>query len=146
VTVEVGENLNDDFSGSHLSKGIHHIDGKTALALSRNRHRAGDGLTQGGAFAREREAAKIIVGLLDQKSTFERIAAMPVFVNFLLKYTWTDLKLLDVLRLLPVLGKIKASDIDITGIPSWPQTIGNASAVVYDVEATAELFAEVNSQ
>ena len=146
VTVEVGENLNDDFSGSHLSKGIHHIDGKTALALSRNRHRAGDGSTQGGAFAREREAAKIIVGLLDQKSTFERIAAMPVFVNFLLKYTWTDLKLLDVLRLLPVLGKIKASDIDITGIPSWPQTIGNASAVVYDVEATAELFAEVNSQ
>ena len=103
-------------------------------------------MTQGGAFAREREAAKIIVGLLDQKSTFERIAAMPVFVNFLLKYTWTDLKLLDVLRLLPVLGKIKAADIELAGLPSWPQAIGNASAVVYDVEAAAELFEEIKNQ
>ena len=146
VTVEVGENLNDGFSGCYLSKGVHHIDGKTALSLARDRHRAGDGSTQGGAFAREREAEKIIVGLLDQKSTFERIVAMPAFVNFLLKYTWTDLKLLDVLRLLPVLGKIKAADIELAGLPSWPQTVGNASAVVYDVEAAAELFEEIKNQ
>jgi len=146
VTVEVGENLNDGFSGCYLSKGVHHLDGTNALALSRNRHRAGDGSTQGGAFAREREAAKIIVALLDQKSTFERIVSMPVFVNFLLKYTWTDLKFLDILRLLPVLGKIKAADIELAGIPSWPQAVGNASAVVYDVEATAELFEEIKNQ
>lgn len=146
VTVEVGENLNDGFSGCYLSKGVHHIDGTTALALSRNRHRSGDGSTQGGAFAREREAVKIIVGLLDQKSTFERIVAMPAFVNFLLKYTWTDLKLLDILKLLPLLGKIKAADIELAGLPSWPQAVGNASAVVYDVEAAAELFEEIKNQ
>lgn len=146
VTVEVGENLNDGFSGCYLDKGVHHLDGITALALSRNRHRSGDGSTQGGAFAREREAAKIIVALLDQKSTFERIAAMPVFVNFLLKYTWSDLKFLDVLRLLPVLGKIKSTDIELAGLPSWPQAVGKASAVVYDVEAAAELFEEIKNQ
>jgi LCP family protein required for cell wall assembly len=146
VTVEVGENLNDGFSGCYLSKGVHHIDGTTALSLARDRHRAGDGSTQGGAFAREREAAKIIVGLLDQKSTFERVVAMPAFINFLLKYTWTDLKLLDVLRILPVLGKIKADDIELAGLPSWPQAVGNASAVVYDVEAAAELFEEIKNQ
>jgi LCP family protein required for cell wall assembly len=146
VTVEVGENLNDGFSGCYLSKGVHHIDGTTALALARDRHRAGDGSTQGGAFAREREAAKIIVALLDQKSTFERIIAMPAFVNFLLKYTWTDLKLLDILRLLPVLGKIKTADIELAGLPSWSQTVGNASAVVYNVEAAAELFEEIKNQ
>jgi LCP family protein required for cell wall assembly len=146
VTVEVGENLSDGFSGCYLSKGVHHLDGTAAQALARNRHRAGDGSTQGGAFAREREAAKIIVALLDQKSTFERIVAMPVFVNFLLKYTWTDLKLLDVLRLLPVLGKIKSADIELAGLPSWPQAVGNASAVVYDVEAAAELFEEIKNQ
>jgi LCP family protein required for cell wall assembly len=146
VTVEVGENLSDGFSGCYLSKGVHHLDGTNALALSRNRHRAGDGSTQGGAFAREREAAKIIVALLDQKSTFERVVALPAFVNFLLKYTWSDLKFLDILRLLPVLGKIKAADIELAGIPSWPQAVGNASAVVYDVEATAELFEEIKNQ
>ena len=139
MTIEVGEDLHDDFSGC-LTKGVHHLDGKTALALARNRHRSGDGTTQGGAFAREREAAKIIVALLDQKSSFERIAAMPLFINYLLKYTWTDLSFMDILRLLPVLGQIKANDIEITGIPSWPQTIGNASAVVYDKEAIEELL------
>ncbi len=146
VTVEVGEDLSDDFSGCYLSKGVHHLDGKTALALSRNRHRAGDGNTQGGAFAREREAAKIIVALLEQKSTFERITAMPLFINYLLRYTWTDLSFMDILKLVPVLGKIKASDIEITGIPSWPQAVGNASAVVYDVDATAELFEDIRNQ
>ena len=94
----------------------------------------------------EREAAKIIVALLDQKSSFERIAAMPLFINYLLKYTWTDLSFMDILRLLPVLGQIKANDIEITGIPSWPQAIGNASAVVYDKEATEELFEDVKNQ
>ena len=146
VTVEIGEDLHDDFSGCYLSKGVHHLDGQQALALSRNRHRSGDGSTQSGAFAREREAAKIIVGLLDQKSTFERIVAMPLFINYLLNYTWTDLGFMDVMRLLPVLGQIKANDIEITGIPSWPQSFGKASAVAYDEEATAELFEEIKNQ
>ena len=146
VTIEVGEDLNDDFSGCYLSKGVHHLDGKNALALARNRHRSGDGSTQSGAFAREREAAKIIVALLDQKSTFERIAAMPLFINYLVEYTWTDLSFIDILKLLPVLGQIKSSDIELTGIPSWPQAVGNASAVVYDEEATAELFEEIKNQ
>ncbi|MBN1298770.1 MAG: LCP family protein [Actinobacteria bacterium] len=146
VTVEVGEDLADGFSGCYLSKGVHHLNGEQALALSRNRHRSGDGSTQSGAFAREREAAKIIVGLMDQKSTFERIVAMPVFINYLLNYTWTDLRFKDIIKLLPLLGRIKAGDIEITGVPSWPATIGKASAVDYDRESTAELFEEVDSQ
>ncbi len=146
VTIEIGEDLSDDFSGCYLSKGVHHLDGQQALALSRNRHRSGDGSTQSGAFAREKEAAKIIIALLEQKSTFERIVAMPMFINYLLNYTWTDLEFKDVLRLIPVLGKIKASDIEITTIPSWPQSFGKASAVAYDEEATEELFEAIKNQ
>jgi LCP family protein required for cell wall assembly len=146
VTIEVGENLSDGFSGCFLTKGVHHLNGEQALALCRDRHRSGDGTTQGGAFAREREAAKVITALLDQKSTFERLIALPVLVNFLLKYTWTDMQFKDMLRLLPVLGKVKAGDIEITGIPSWPQTVGKASAVVYDKEATQELFDQIKNQ
>jgi len=52
----------------------------------------------------------------------------------------------DILRLLPILGKVTANDIEITGVPSWPQTVGNASAVVYDKEATQELFDQIKNQ
>ena len=146
VTVEIGEKLSDPYSGCYLTKGTHHLNGEQALALCRDRHRSGDGTTQGGAFAREREAAKVIVNLLEQKSTLDKILSLPLFANFLLNYTWTDLGFRDVLKLIPVLGKIKASDIEVTSIPSWPQMIGKASAVVYDVEATEELFDSIKSQ
>jgi len=146
VTIEVGENLSDDLSGCYLTKGVHHLDGEQALALCRNRRRSGDGTTQGGAFAREKEAAKVVTALLDQKSTFKRLMALPFLINFLLRYTWTDLQFKDILRLLPILGKIKTGDIDITGVPSWPQSVGKASAVVYDKEATKELFGQIKHQ
>ena len=146
VTVEVGENLSDGFSGCYLTKGIHHLNGEQALALCRNRHRSGDGTTQSGAFAREKEAAKVVTALLEQKSTFERLIALPLLINFFLKYTWTDLQFKDILRLLPILGKVKTGDIEIAGVPSWPQNVGKASAVVYDKEATQELFDQIKNQ
>jgi hypothetical protein len=52
----------------------------------------------------------------------------------------------DILRLLPILGKIKTDDIEITGVPSRTQNIGKASAVVYDKEATQELFDQIKNQ
>jgi len=140
VTIEIEEDLADGFSGCYLSKGIHHLDGEQALALCRNRHR------EGGAYAREEESAKVILALYEQKTTFERIISLPAFVNFLLNYTWTDFTFNDILKLLPVLGKVSASDIRITTIPSWPQMIGDVSAVVYDEEATMELFEQIKNQ
>ena len=146
VTVEVNEDLADGFSGSYLSKGVHHLNGEQALALCRNRHRSGDGTTPGGAWAREREAAKVIKALYEQKTTLEKIIALPAFGNFLLKYTWTDLDFIDILKLLPVLGNIDPNDMDIRGVPSYSQTIGKASAVVHYEEETKQLFEEIADQ
>jgi len=146
VTIEVNEDLADGFSGSYLSKGVHHLDGQQTLALCRNRHRSGDGTTQGGAWAREREAAKVIKALYEQKTTLERIMALPAFANFLLRYTWTDLDFADILKLLPVLGRIDSNDISIRGVPSYSQMIGKASAVVYYEDETRQLFEEVVDQ
>jgi len=140
VTVEITENLADGFSGCYLSKGVHHLNGEETLALCRNRHR------EGGAYAREKESAKVILALYEQNSSIERILKLPAFVNFLLKYTWTDFKFVDILKLLPALGKIHSQDIEIKTIPSWPQMVGNASAVVYDEEATRQLFEEIKNQ
>ena len=52
----------------------------------------------------------------------------------------------DILSFLPVLGIIDSGDIEITTIPSWTDTVGDASVVLYDKEATAELFEEIDSQ
>ena len=146
VTIEVNEDLADGFSGSYLSKGVHHLNGEQALALSRNRHRSGDGTTPGGAWAREREAAKIIKALYEQKSTLERIISLPAFGNFLLRYTWTDLNFMDILKLTPVLGNMNPDDISIRGVPSYSQMIGKASAVVHYEEETKQLFEEIAAQ
>ncbi len=146
VTIEVNENLADGFSGSYLSIGVHHLNGEQALALCRNRHRSGDGTTQGGAWAREMEAAKVIKALYEQKTTLERIIALPAFANFLLRYTWTDLDFVDILKLLPVFGNIDSNDISIRGVPSFSQMIGKASAVVHYEDETKQLFEEVAGQ
>ena len=146
VTVEVNEDLADGFSGCYLSKGVHHLNGEDTLALCRDRHRSGDGSTQPGAYAREKESAKVMLALYEQQSTLEKVLKLPEFVNFLLNYTWTDMKFGDILRLLPSLGKINSQNIEIRTIPSWPQMVGNASAVVYDEEATRELFEEIKNQ
>ena len=146
VTVEVKENLSDSFSGCYLDIGVHHLNGEQALALSRNRHRNGEPGQQGGAFAREREAAKIILALYNQQTKFEKFIKMPVFINYLINYVWSDITFKDVIRYLPSFGKINTQNIKITTIPSWPEMVGDASAVVYDKEATKELFEEIKSQ
>lgn len=146
VTIEVYEDLADGFSGSYLSKGVHHLNGEQALALCRNRHRSGDGSTQGGAWAREREAAKVVQALYEQKITLEKVIKLPAFVNFLLNYTWTDIGFKDIIRLLPVMGKIKSNDITIRGVPSFSKMIGKASAVVHYEEETEIMFEEIKNQ
>ncbi|MDD3520099.1 MAG: LCP family protein [Actinomycetota bacterium] len=146
VTVEVNEDLADGFSGCYLSKGIHHLNGEQALALARNRHRSGEPGQQGGAFAREREAAKIIIALMRQQSDLEKFIKMPFFIKYLTRYVWTDIEFKDITKYLFVFGKINYSKIDITTIPSWPEMVGNASAVVYDKQATKELFETIKEQ
>ena len=146
VTIEVNEDMADGFSNCYLNKGVHHLDGEQTLALCRNRHRSGDGSTQGGAWARENEAAKVIKALYEQKTTIERIMALPAFANFLLNYTWTDMDFADLLRVLPALGNIGSNDIAIRGVPSYSKMIGKASAVVYYQDETEQLFEEIKTQ
>jgi len=146
VTIEVNENLADGFSNCYLSKGVHHLSGEQALALCRNRHRSGDGSTQGGAWAREREAAKVIKALYEQKTTLEKILALPAFADFLLRYTWTDMSFMDIMRILPVLGSIGTPEIELRGVPSYSKMIGKASAVVHYEDETSQMFEEIKNQ
>jgi len=146
VTIEINEDLADGFSNCYLSKGVHHLDGEQALALCRNRHRNGDGSTQGGAWAREREAAKVIKALYEQKTTLQKILALPAFADFLINYTWTDLSFIDLMSILPVLGNVGNSEIELRGVPSYSKMIGKASAVVHYEDETVQLFEEIKNQ
>ncbi|MBN2073441.1 MAG: hypothetical protein JW770_05800, partial [Actinobacteria bacterium] len=108
--------------------------------------RNGDGTTQSGAWAREKEAAKVIQALYEQNTGLEKIIKLPAFINYFLRYVWTDFEFGDTLKLLPVLGKIQPADIEIRGVPSESKEIGEASAVVYFEEETAMLFEEIAGQ
>ncbi|MFE6888824.1 LCP family protein [Streptomyces sp. NPDC057694] len=43
VDITTDEDIDDDLSQLHLDAGLHHLDGKTALAFARTRHGVGDG-------------------------------------------------------------------------------------------------------
>jgi len=144
VEVTVEENISDDFSGCYLDAGTHILNGEEALALSRARK--GRSMYGGGAFAREREAAKIIKALYEQNNALEKLIKMPAIINVMLKYTWTDFDFGDLIYLMAVFGRLDADDIEITTIPAWPQMVGSASAVVYDEEATRELFESLSGE
>ena len=77
---------------------------------------------------------------------FSRCKKITFFINYLTRYVWTDIEFKDIVRYLLVFGKINYSKIDITTIPSWPEMVGNASAVVYDKQATKELFETIKEQ
>ena len=96
--------------------------------------------------AREREAAKVVQALYEQKITLEKVIKLPAFVNFLLNYTWTDIGFKDIVRLLPVMGKIESNDITLRGVPSYSKMIGKASAVVHYEEETEIMFEEIKNQ
>ena len=65
VTVTVEENISDGFSDCYLTPGTWTINGDQALALCRARH--GRSFYGGGAFAREYQAAMMLIDLLMQK-------------------------------------------------------------------------------
>jgi LCP family protein required for cell wall assembly len=144
VEVTVEENIADGFSGCYLDAGTHLLDGEQALALARARK--GRTLYGGGAFAREREAAKMIKALYDQNSTLEKLLKMPALLNVMLNYTWSDLDFIDFIYLMTVFGRIASDDIEITTIPAWPQMVGSASAVVYDEAGTREIFERLSGE
>ncbi len=142
VEITVEENIADGFSNCYLDAGTHLLNGEQALALSRARK--GRSMYGGGAFAREREAAKIIKALYEQNSTLELLLNMPALLNVMLKYTWTDFDFSDLIYLMTVFGRMDAFSMEITTIPAWPQMVGNASAVVYDEAGTREIFEELS--
>jgi polyisoprenyl-teichoic acid--peptidoglycan teichoic acid transferase len=96
VPVTVPHAMNDRFSGANLRKGRQTLNGRQALALARNRHD-----TPRGDFSRAESQGLIMLGAL-AKARSDTASNPGRFLNYLrilFKYTKTDFKLDEALRL-----------------------------------------------
>jgi LCP family protein required for cell wall assembly len=142
VDVVVEEDIADNFSGCFLTKGTHHINGDQALALCRARH--GRSSYGGGAYARETQAAMLLINLAQQK--VEMASNLPDFLNKLTEFIWTNISIDQARQILPVIASMGSGDISIQKFDSWPQSFGAASAVGYDTATKNQFFSWVSKQ
>jgi LCP family protein required for cell wall assembly len=144
VTVTVEEDIADSFSGCYLTRGTHHINGEQALALCRARH--GRSLYGGGAYAREMQAAMLLINLMQQKKDMVNLSNLPDFLNRLTGFIWTNISIDQARQILPVLTSMGEGDFSIQRFDSWPQRFGSASAVGYNAATKNQFFSWVASQ
>ena len=144
VDVVVEEDIADNFSGCFLTKGTHHINGEQALALCRARH--GRSAYGGGAYARETQAAMLLINLCQQKIGMVNAGNISGFLNNLTNFLWTNISIDQARQILPVLASMGSGDFSIQKFDSWPQSFGSASAVGYNAAAKNQFFSWLASQ
>ena len=144
IDVVVEEDINDSFSGCYLSKGTHHINGEQALALARARH--GRSLYQGGAYAREFQAAMMIINLAQQKKGMVNAGNIGDFLNKLTAFIWTNISVDKAKQVYGAISSMGDGDFSIQKFNSWPKTFGNASAVGYNEAEKNQFFSWVAAQ
>jgi LCP family protein required for cell wall assembly len=144
VDVTVEENIADNFSGCFLTVGTHHLNGEQALALCRARH--GRSLYGGGAYARETQAAMLLIGLCQQKIGMVNAGNLGEFLNKLTDFLWTNISINQAGQVLPVLASMGSGDFSIQKFDSWPQSFGAASAVGYNAATKNQFFSWVSKQ
>jgi len=144
VDVTVEEDIADSFSNCYLTKGTHHINGEQALALCRARH--GRSSYGGGAYARETQAAMLLINLAQQKIGMVNGGNLSDFLNTLTQFIWTNISIDQARQILPVLASMNQGDLSIQKFDSWPQSFGSASAVGYNEASKNQFFSWVSSQ
>jgi len=144
VTVRVEENIADGFSNCYLNAGTHTLNGEQALALCRARK--GRTLYGGGAYARETQAAMLLIDLLMQKKGMVNSGNLASFLNGISQFVWSNISLEQAAKILPVLLSMSYSDVSIQKFNSWPQTFGKASAVGYNEAEKNAFFANIAAQ
>jgi LCP family protein required for cell wall assembly len=144
VDVTVEEDIADNFSGCFLTKGTHHLNGDQALALCRARH--GRSLYGGGAYARETQAAMLLINLCQQQIGSVNAGNISEFLTKLTDFLWTNISVDQARQILPVLASMGSGDFSVQKFDSWPQSFGSASAVGYDTASKNQFFSWLSSQ
>lgn len=144
VTVNVEENISDDFSGCYLSPGTYTLNGTQALALCRARH--GRSLYGGGAFAREYQASMMLIDLLMQKKGLVDPGNPGGFLARIGSFVWSNISMEQAAAIAPVLLSMNYGDVSIQKFNAWPQNFGKASAVGFNTAQKNAFFAGIAAQ
>lgn len=104
IDVQVAQNLSE-YTGRgwfNIPAGVNHMDGDTALYYSRSRMSSSD-------FDRNRRQQEVITAIIDKLISVYTISKVPELFSIYSKNVTTDLKLMDVLPLVPMAAKFKNS-------------------------------------
>jgi len=141
LTVDIPIDLDDHFSGAHLSAGSHHIDGWQALAFARDRH---DFAT--GDFARSENQGTILLAALTKLQT--QFAKNPAVVFEWIVLGWknvtTRLSVNTLLDLALTATQIRAEKVTNQVVPGTTGQVGEASVVFISSSAQA-IYADMRA-
>jgi LCP family protein required for cell wall assembly len=137
--------VNDSYSGLHMSAGMHHVDGVTALEFARDRHSFA--LSD---LARISDQQQLLASLLSQVISSGTMAN-PVRLAHVLSAVTSAVKVDDrfnVLGLANQLRNIRLSDVTFTSVPlasvNYTTPTGE-SAVLWDQAKATALFAKLKN-
>lgn len=87
----------------NIPEGWNHMDGETALYYTRSRYSTSD-------FDRNRRQQEVITGIVDKMMNLYTIAKIPELYRIYSENVTTNMKLSDVIPLIPVAARIKSTD------------------------------------
>jgi LCP family protein required for cell wall assembly len=121
-----------------ISEGWHHMDGDTALYYSRSRYSTSD-------FDRNRRQQEVVTGIISKMMSLYSIAKIPELYRIYSENVTTNIKLGDVIPLIPVAARIKSTDniehfyIGRGQVSSW-MTPGGAAVLLPNKAAVEEVM------
>lgn len=137
VMINVPYRMNDWRAEADLYAGLQRLMGRNALAFSRIRS------IPGGDFTRSANRGVVIVAALAEIAQ-QDITRLPALLSILVRNTWTDMALGDLLTLAAVGFEIDPGNVHRTVLPGSVRTIAGASVVVLDEERSEAIFRDLD--
>jgi LCP family protein required for cell wall assembly len=139
VTVNVPYDMNDGFSGAHFKAGPTHMNGKQALAFSRDRHSL-----PRGDIDRSLNQGRLFLGALSEfRRDFEQDPGiMLTWIGAGMRNVKTDLPLERVLQLGFTASKVPAVRVRNCVVPATGGTVGDQS-VVFIGSGAQSLYSDI---
>ena len=126
----------DSSSGAYFKSGVQEMWGRLALAFSRNRHLAG------GDFTRSLHQGMVILARLNG-AIDSGYSTLPWLISGLVKNTWTDLSLEQILTLGAGALLLEPDNVGNKVLPGRIATRGGASVVLI-ADSAEELYRDLD--
>jgi LCP family protein required for cell wall assembly len=137
--------VDDSYSGLHLSAGVHHVDGVTALEFARDRHSFA--LSDLARISDQQQLLSSLFAEATQSGLLANPFRLQEFLSSLTAAIAVD-KGFNLIRLADELRGIRAQDVTFTTVPLASlnyMTPSGQSAVLWDKTAAAALFASLKN-